>query len=315
MSKPKRHHFVPQMLLRSFAPVGEAKKIWQLRIDDESDPVRTAISNAAVVKNYYTHFRDRLHKEDDLFWETLLAEWEGKAAEALRQLEADPDHIRGPAQALVFFQLMRTPLGQAQIAAQAEAERQRVFGDADGRVWTKWVLERTRRIPTPGEWLALRDASDAARAGEPHPLLDADATVILDEMMTVLTKSGFGERLAAGDWNVLWADPDQFVIGDEPVTYSGQSEPARPIWAQGQLPEQLTMAISPTRAIEVRRSPRRGGYMDDREVEDINLRTVEWATRFIYGPDPQHLLNVRTSWRERGSKSPPPVDPSRRRRR
>jgi Protein of unknown function (DUF4238) len=204
MSKPKRHHFVPQMLLRSFASIGEPEKIWQLRIDDESDPVRTAISNVAVVKNYYTHFRDRPHKENDLFWEELFAEWEGKAAQALRELETDPDHIRGPAQALVFLQLMRTPLGQAQIAAQAEAERRRVFGDPDGRVWTGWMLERTGELPSLGEWLTLRDVSAAARAGKTHPLLEADATVILDEMMTVLTKSGFGERLKEGDWNVLW---------------------------------------------------------------------------------------------------------------
>jgi Protein of unknown function (DUF4238) len=225
------------------------------------------------VSNYYTHFRDRPHKEDDLFWEGLMAEWEGKAAEALRQLEADPEHIRGPAQALLVLQVMRTPLGQAQIDFRCRA------------------------------------------CGTAAPLLEADATVILDEMMSVLTRSGFGERLDEGDWNILHADPDQFVIGDEPVTYSGQSEPARPIWAQTELPAQLTMPISPGRAIEVRRAPRRLGHIDDGEVEDINLRVVEWATRFIYGPDPQHLVEVRTRWRERGSKAPPPVDASRRRRR
>jgi hypothetical protein len=314
-SRPKRHHFVPQMLLRSFASSGEEEKIWQLRVDDDSQPVRTAIVNAAVVSNYYTHFRDRPHKEDDLFWEELMAEWEGSAAEALRQLEADTEHIRGPAQALLVLQLMRTPLGQAQIALQAEADRRRVFGHPDGDAWMKWVLERTSRIPTLGEWLALREVSESARAGRPHPLLEADATVILDEMMSVLTRSGFGERLDEGDWNILHAEPDLFVIGDEPVTYSGQGEPARPIWAQVELPNQLTMPISPTRAIEVRREPRRAGYMDDDEVDVINLRTAEWATRFIYGPDPAHLLAVRARWRERGSKTPPPIEASRRRRR
>jgi hypothetical protein len=286
------------MLLRSFAPAGERKRIWQLRVDDESEPVLAAISKTAMAKNYYTHYRDRPHKEEVLFWEEFLGEWEDKAARALRQLEADPDHIRGPAQALVFIQLIRTPLGQAQIAAQAEAERRRVFADVDGRVWMRWVLERTGRIPTPEEWPLLRDASYAASAGEPHPLLEADATVILDEMMTVLRWSGLGERLLEGDWNILWSDPHRFVIGDEPVTYRGQSEPARPIWAQAELPEQLTMPISPARAIEVRRTPRQAGYMDDREVEEINLRTVEWATRFIYGPDPEHLIEVRAPFGE-----------------
>jgi hypothetical protein len=134
-SEPKRHHFVPQMLLRSFAAPDGDEQIWQLRVRDDSPPVRLAISNAAVVKNYYTHFRDRPHKENDLFWEKLMADWESKAAAALRELEADPDHIRGPAQALVVLQLIRTPLGQAQMALQAEANRRRVFSDPDGRVW------------------------------------------------------------------------------------------------------------------------------------------------------------------------------------
>jgi Protein of unknown function (DUF4238) len=210
MSNPKSHHVVPQMLLRWFAAPGEPERIWQLRVDDESEPVRRAISKTAVVTHYYTHFRDRPHKEDELFWEVLLAEWEGKAAESLRQLEADPDHIRGPAQALVLLQLLRTPLGQAQIAQQAEAERRRVFGGAaDDRVWTRWALERTRRVPTIGEWMAMREAAGAARTGKGHPLLEADATATLDEMMTVLTRSGLGERLLDGYWSILHAEPSR----------------------------------------------------------------------------------------------------------
>jgi uncharacterized protein DUF4238 len=315
MSKPKSHHFVPQMLLRWFAVPEDPERIWQLRVDDKSEPVRRAISKTAVVTHYYTHYRDRPRKEDDLFWEVILSELEGRAAESLRQLEADPEHIRGPAQALVLLQLLRTPLGQAQIAKQAEAERRRAFGAADDNVWMRWVLERTHRVPTLGEWIGLREAARAARAGVDHPLLEADATAILDEMMTVLTRSGFGERLRDGDWNLLHAEPDRFVIGDEPVTYSGQAEPARPIWAQSELPEQLTMPISPTRAIEVRRAPRPPGSLREKDIAEINLRAAGWATRFIYGPDPDYLARVRALWLSRGERTPPPIDAGRRRRR
>lgn len=315
MSKPKSHHFVPQMLLRWFATPGDPERIWQLRLGDKSAPVRRAISSTAVVTHYYTHYRDRPRKEDNLFWEELLAEWEGKAAESLRQLEADPEHIRGPAQALVLLQLLRTPLGQAQVAAQAEADRRCVFGAADDNVWMRWVVERTRRVPTLGEWNGMRDAAAAARDGRSHPLLEADATATLDEMMTVLTRSSFGERLRDGDWNLLHAEPDQFVIGDEPVTYSGQLEPARPIWAQSELPEQLTMPISPTRAIEVRRAPRPPGSLREEDIAGLNLRAAEWATRFIYGPDASYLEGVRASWLAHGSRTPPPINASQRRRR
>jgi Protein of unknown function (DUF4238) len=314
MSKAKRQHFVPRMLLRHFATPEDGDRIWQLPVEGNGEPTRVGLNNAAVVHHYYTHFRDRPHKPDDWFWEDLLAEWEGKAAKALRALEEDPDHIRGPAQALIHLQLLRTPLGQAQIGEQAAAERRRVFAAADETVWARWWAERKREIPSLGEWLALREVAEAARAGRDHPLLAADATTILDEMMTVLVQSGFGERLLAGDWNILHADPDQFVIGDEPVTYAGQSEPARPVWSQSEIPARLTMPISRTRAIEVRREKRRHG-LDARAIEEINLRAFEWATRFVYGPDPEWLSHCREVWRERGCGSPPPVEASRRRRR
>lgn len=315
MSNPKSQHVVPQMLLRWFATPEDGDRIWQLGLDGHSAPVRRAIRKTAVVTNYYTHFRDRPRKDDDFFWEELFAEWEGRAAAALRELEDDPDHLHSSAQALLFLQLLRTPLGQAQIARQAEAERRRIFGAPGDSEWTRWVLERTRQVPGPAEWTYMRDAARAARAGRDHPLLEADATVTLDEMMDVLTRSGLGERLLAGEWNLLYADPDRFVIGDEPVTYRGQYEPARPIWAQKELPEQLTMPISPMRAIEVRRLPRPSEDLLAKDIVQINLRAAAWATRFIYGPDPGHLEEVRTLWMERGSISPPPLAPSARRRR
>ena len=232
MSKPKRHHVVPQMLLRNFAMPEDGGRIWQARVSDEDDPVSVAIKDAAVIKHFYTHFRDRPHKDDDWFWETLLAEWEGKAATALRELDADPERLGAPAQALVLLQLLRTPLGQAQLAAQAAAERRRVFAADSPTEWARWWAARKGRIPGIPEWETLQKVAAAARAGNEHALLAGDATAALDEMMTVLVHSGLGERLDEdGHWSILNADPDRFIIGDEPVTYSGQADPARPIWA------------------------------------------------------------------------------------
>ena len=55
---------------------------------------------------------------------------------------------------------------------------------------------------------------------------------------------------------------------------------------QSELPEQLTMPISPTRAIEVRRAPRPAGYLHEKDIVEINLRAAGWATRSFMGQTP-----------------------------
>src|SRR5664280_3876752 len=132
MSKPKRHHIVPRMVLRRFAPRDDPDRIWQLSVTDgAAKPTLVRIDNAAVVRHYYTHFRDRSYKEDEWFWEETLAEWEGHAANAIRALDTDPHHLGKPAQLLVLLQLLRTPLGQALMGEQASAERTDVFSADD----------------------------------------------------------------------------------------------------------------------------------------------------------------------------------------
>lgn len=304
------------MLLRRFAPRDDPDRIWQLSvIDHDAQPTLVRIENAAVVRHYYTHFRDRSYKEDEWFWEETLAEWEGYAANAIRALDTDPKHIGRPAQLLVVLQLLRTPLGQALMGEQASAERTEVFSARDMKVWTRWWAERKGRFPEIEEWQVLREAAEATRTGEDHPLLAVGSTAILDEMMTVVQYSGFGERLTErGDWNILDAPWPRFIIGDEPVTYQGQYEPARPIWAQSELPVALTMPLSSEQCIEVRRDKRHQG-LDDDEVEAINLRAFEWATQFVYGPEPDWLVERRQDWQQRGCSTPPPRGRTARRRR
>lgn len=94
MSKPKSHHFVPQMLLRWFAAPEDPERIWQLRVDDKSEPIRRLISKTAVVTHYYTHYRDRPRKEDNLFWEVVLSMKHTKAN--LNDKKHDPDNLYGP---------------------------------------------------------------------------------------------------------------------------------------------------------------------------------------------------------------------------
>lgn len=315
MNTPKRHHFVPRMLLRGFAPADEPGKVWQIKTSDKSDPVLVSIGNVALIKHFYTMYRDRPSKDADFFWEELLSEWEGRAAGSLRALDETPDKMQAPVSLLVVLQMLRTPLGQAQLGRQAHDERVTVFGDADSRVLARWWMRRKGRIPELHEWQALQDAAAALRVGEQHPLLTVDATVILDEMLTVVRHSGLGERLwDGGKWNVLRDESRSFMIGDEPVTYRGQHNPARPLWAQEQLPQELTMPISADRCLEVRPDLKAPG-LDYEDIDRINSRAFEWASMFVFGPDPDTLVSARAQWQLRGCSAPPPLSPTSRRRR
>jgi hypothetical protein len=151
------------MLLRRFAPQDDPERIWQLSVtDDDAKPTLVRIENAAVVRHYYTHFRDRSYKEDEWFWEDTLAEWEGYAANAIRALDTDPNHIGRPAQFLVVLQLLRAPLGQALMGEQASAERTEIFSASDMKVWTSWW--RSARVAFQG----LTSGRSCEKPQRPH---------------------------------------------------------------------------------------------------------------------------------------------------
>jgi hypothetical protein len=316
MNVPIRHHFVPRMLLRGFTASDEtSEKVWCISRDGSDEPRLVDVGNIALVKHFYTMYRDRPNKEADVFWEKLLGEWEGRASESLRALDQSPDQLQGPIGLLIFLQLLRTPMGQAQLGRQAAAERARIFGDPDARVQGRWWYARKGRIPSFPEYQVLMEAAAAVRAGEEHSLLTVDTTVILDEMLTVVRHSGFGERLFdKGHWDKLEDDRGFFVIGDEPVSYLGQDNPAQPLWAQGRLPATLTLPVSSTRCLQVSRRAD-PVWLDDELIEHVNLRAFEWADRFVLGRDPELLQGLRERWREVGCRTPPPLPRDQRRRR
>jgi hypothetical protein len=74
------------MLLRRFAPSASPEQVWQIPARDDKPPFLTSITNASVVGYVYTMYRDRPRKDDDPWWETQVAEWEGHAAEVLDEL-------------------------------------------------------------------------------------------------------------------------------------------------------------------------------------------------------------------------------------
>lgn len=316
MNVPIKHHSVPRMLLRGFAAsVKDSKKVWCISRDGSGEPRLVDVGNVALVKHFYTMYRDRPNREADVFWEGLLGEWEGRASGSLRALDDKPDQLQGPIGLLIFLQLLRTPMGQAQLGRQAEEERAAIFSDPDARVQGRWWSSRKGRVPTYPEYQVLMEAAAATRPGEEHPLLTVDTTVILDEMLTVVRHSGFGERLFdEGHWDKMDDYGGSFVIGDEPVSFFGQDNPARPLWAQDHLPMKLTLPVSSTRCLQVslRQEP---VVLDDEMIEQINLRAFEWADRFVFGRDPNLLKGLRERWREVGCRTPPPLPRDKRRRR
>lgn len=305
---PKRHHTVPQMLLRRFADPASPEQVWQIPARGDKPPFVTSIENASVVGYFYTMYRDRPQKGDDPWWEKQLAEWEGRAGEVLHELLVRK-RMRGPIGALVELQILRSSLGQALLADEVWDERRRVFGSGDDRDWARWFTLRKRRPPDYSEYVALKEAGDAVRRGEVPELLAAGPTAVLEHMRTVILESGFSGRLWAGTWSVLEDEYGRFVIGDVPVTYTGVDDQSRPVWRQERLPEQMTLPLGPTACLEVRREPRLSmpfGFLTDEEIHQINRRAFEWATRWVFGADRELLEQERAAHRRKGREAPPP---------
>lgn len=290
MSQPKRHHYVPQMVLREWADHPGSEHVWVVDRSAGSKPRRAHIRDAMVVAQYYTLGRERPTKADSLWIEELMADWEGRASKAIPLLKEIPSRRHDAIVPWLVFQLLRTPQGQAQLADDLVQTLRRAAWDPAGLIpfWT----ERKGRQPTADETHALVVATVAIRDGKSHPMTEPTTTNLLNHMIAVAVYGHLGEQLVAeGEWATLHTDPGSYVIGDHPVTYRGMHNPARPVWRQRDLPTQMTMPIAHDVCLEIRGEPRRIPFDQD-EIDQINLRAWHWADRWVAGNSAEALERV-----------------------
>lgn len=306
MSQPKRHHYVPQMLLREWADELGGEHIWVMDRVARNKPRRAHIKDAMVVSQYYTLGRERPTKADALWVEELMADWEDSAArKAIPLLKAIPSKRHSAIVPWLLFQLLRTPRGQGQLADDLVHTLRSAAEDPGGLIpfWT----DRKGRRPNPDEAVALAIATAKIRAGMAHPLTEPKTTNLVNHMIAVATYGNLGQQLVNdGEWATLHTDPGSFIISDHPVTYRGLHNPARPVWRQRDLPTQLTIPIAHDVCLEIRGEPRRIRFDHD-EVDQINLRAWHWSDRWVAGNSPEALDHLAELADQLECRTPPPT--------
>lgn len=313
MSDAKRQHYVPKMHLRRWEDGLDSDHVYVLDRHEQSEPRRAHVNQVTVIGHFYTLNRDREDEERNLLIEEVLSDVEDDAKAGIDRLLAGDPKLAGSVIPWLFFQLLRTPQGQAFVADDHVAQLRQAAGEPGGLI--PFWIKRKGRTPDGEEVMRLATASAAIATGMDHPLLRPDATTVLKHMLDLVMHHEFGHRLRdEGKWNTLLSDPDAFVLGDHPVTYSGSYNPTRPIWRQEELPRQITLPLDPATCLEIRAAERVDALSLD-EIDQINLRAWHWSDRWLIARSPEPLLRLCDLAASKTCRTPPPTTVSARRRR
>ncbi len=155
-TEARRHHYVPQFLLRSFSHNhGGKPHVFQMETSGRRAPYRVGLRSAAVREGLYTLVDE--NGEASNRHEGWLAVIEGKAAPALQHLLGDPDALTVADRMTVAFfiatQWMRTPLAAQQVMVIANVAFRTAASEqfSDRRAFAKSYREHFEQQATEEE--------------------------------------------------------------------------------------------------------------------------------------------------------------------
>jgi Protein of unknown function (DUF4238) len=303
-SDAKRHHYVPQFLLRGFSHDFHGKPhVFQMETGTRRAPCRVGLRSAAVREGLYTVFHeDGTPSNLNEGWLALI---EDKAAPALKRLVDDPDTLTDAERMTVAFfvatQWMRTPLAAQQImfvanaAFQIAASEQFSDRNAFGESYRKHFQQ---------------EASDE----EIEQFRQESLAQVRDGRLRVSVRGGgaFVEglkhaveqapKLFAFDW-ILLRSPGGLITSDRGIAIYDPSPP-KPWASQGFLSSrdvEVTVPVSDSACLLLRPEPPGPALhvqdIDAAGVEALNLRTFGWAGARVFGATQQALVSVREAAR------------------
>lgn len=277
----RRHHYVPQLILRGFECSARSKHVFHL--DKSSGRARCVpITSAAWEQRLYAVAEDG---EYDSRIEGLLGLIESYAAPAIDRLlkgEATATEDESmPISMLLGLQMSRSPDALDELGALVErvgqAELRRLI--ADPLAFTA-LLEHSRDGPvsstdvesTQREYLAALNDGLALR-------LDNKREVGLTMMVHGLIEAGLA--IAHADWWILHAGSSAFVAND--CGYARFEKSDRLPLERGilfPLRHDICLIVTPpsSEATQVYRSA-----CDARDAARLNLRVYGWARSFVFG--------------------------------
>ena len=303
----KRHHFLPQLLLRRFASeADDRERIFQMETTGRAAPRKVGLRGAASRNRLYA-----IEDEDGLLsnrHEGYLALIETHAAPALDHLLEEPDGLSpGERATIAFFiavQTRRTPAAAAEITALAGS----AFQNAATEMFSDRAAFAARHRETFGA-----DAEEAQIEEFRQEVIDS---VREGKVRLVPGRGGaYAEGLAYAvelvpaifdfDWTLLRAPQGGFITSDRGYAIHDPTPPV-PWAAQGLLSSENSETIFPLgdEACLLLRPQPSGGRLSVREagpkeVEAINLRIFGWAEEYVFGRTQAGLVAVQAAARRR----------------
>jgi Protein of unknown function (DUF4238) len=298
LSNAKRHHYVPEFLLRRFStnPADEHPLIY--RHDVRTGAItKLSTSNCAVIQHY-----NRLSATSGLpagFAEAMLSYTESHAAPLIEKLlHGGMLNLQERVEFSTFLmaQQMRTPRGREWLRfGQDQAAKYWVLKQIyENRDLTKERLrEDLGREPTDDEI----DES----------ILQMAETFERDELMVNVSSDQeiLGMFMPAPDlipligemnWTLLEAPVGQsFILSDDPLVRLDTLNPDGPAGWRSSSTVEATMPLDPHYCLRLRQQPplaQSAHVITADEVLDINLRTYASALDAIFSPTEQLLESV-----------------------
>jgi hypothetical protein len=314
-SDGKRHHFIPQFLLRRFASTGSSDVPRVARLDRRSGQPRTVTTKeAAFKKNLYTLSDEDGQRHRRL--EGFLSIVEHHAAPALERLEAAPLELsvadRQTIALYLALQESRTPTGNLR--------RQHISQWMVDLHWAAWLdsPEGFRRMYRRSIDKPASDQEIDAFREQMQERLRAGAIRYADPRaeahgMMLKTADDLATEVYAMTWVVLLAGEGEFVLGDRCLSMVDPTPPnpwTGNAWRSSPNAETVIPLCSRAALLLTPGEPRIGRQeLTAREVLGINLRSYGWAERFLFGRSQAVLTAVHRDAKRHPSRVPKPQPP------
>jgi hypothetical protein len=296
-SNAKRHHYVPEFLLRRFStnPTEEHPSIWQFNVKT-GIPLEISTTNCTVIGQY-----NRLSPASGLhpgFAEGMLSDIEGQSVPVIEKLLHSKmlnEPEREILSAFLMAQQQRTPRGREWSRfTQEQAATAWLLNQVNTNldVTREHLREELKREPTEEEInTAIRDLAKPLERGE----LTVSASSDQEVLGMFVPAQDLIPLINDMNWTLLQApNGSSFILSDEPLT---RIDPLNPgglaAWRSSPTVE-ATMPLDPQYCLRLRQPPRSQSthMITAEEVLDINLRTYAGAREAIFGPTEALLESV-----------------------
>jgi hypothetical protein len=303
----KRHHYVPQFVLRGFAdPTDGGRRIFQMPTRSRKAPRRVGVRDAALRQWLYRVVTPEGGTSNR--HEGYLALVEEHAAPAIARLIADPSSLQPGDRAtiafFVAFQTIRTPAAAEQITALANAALQNAVSElsSDRKAFAEHHNQHFGPGASDQEIEEFRlDFIDQVRTGKVRVSGrgGADFATGLEHAASLIP------QIIAFDWALLRAVDGGFVASDRGYAIDDPAPPF-PWAAQGLLSSSASETLVPlndTRALLLRPGSATCRLevhdVGAAELERLNLRTLGWADEYVFAKRQTTLDSLRTTARRR----------------